>query len=193
MHLKAHKLVLIALLLFGVGLLLGTNLGNMYRRHTRGADFARLSSAVGVGSRTKDPELSKDDFPREVAGMVRTNLLSGEEAEEFIYSFLGKERILSSAYIGTYKAANREAVVFVAEFLSHGEAEAVLDAMKKALNGNDTLNKYIEIYIPDEGAVNHVLDENKSHYFFSKGSRVIWLMAGAEECMEVLMDFYRYF
>ncbi len=192
MHLKAHKLVLIALLLFGVGLLVGTNLGNMYRRHTRDADFA-LHTTEEVGSSAIDPELSKDDFPREVVGMVRTNLLSGEEAEEFIYSFLGKERILSRAYIGTYKDADREAVIFVAEFLSRWEAAAVLDAMKKALNGKDTFNECSEKEILDGVTVNYLLAEKKSHYFFSKGSRVIWLMAGAEECIEILMDFYRYF
>jgi hypothetical protein len=192
MHLKAHKLVLMALLLFGVGLLTGTSLGNMYRRHARDADFARhVKSELNSG--IIDPVVTNGDFPREVAGMVRTNLLTEEKAEEFVYSFLGKERVLSSAYISTYKDADREVVIFVAIFYSPWEAEEVLTAMKKTLQGKDIFKECSEKSILDDVTVNYLRDDKNSHYFYSKGNRVIWLMAGAEECIEILTDFYRYF
>jgi hypothetical protein len=192
MHLKAHKLVLIALLLFGVGLLAGTSLGNMYRRYNREADFARLVKAY-AGSGTIEPGINHGDFPREVAGMVRTNLLAGEEATKFVYSYLGNERNLSSAYIGTYKDSQREVVIFVATFYSPEEAEDVLASMKKTLYGKDSFKECGEKSILDDVTVNFLQEANNSHYFYSKGTRVIWLMAGAGECIEVLTDFYRYF
>ena len=188
MHLKAHKLILAALLLFGVGLLLGTGMGNMYRRHIR-ADAARLAT-VDLGSGSMEQELVAECFPREVGGMVQTNLLTGDQAADFIGRFLGPERRLSSAYIGTYKGAEREVVIFMAKFSAPAEAEAVFAAMERALEKNDTFTEVSEKHIFEDITVNYLLDDKNSHYFYLKGNRVIWLMAGPQECIETLMDFY---
>lgn len=188
MHLKAHKLVLAALLLFGVGLLLGTGMGNMYRRHIR-ADAARLAP-VDLGSGSMEQELVNECFPREVAGLVQTNLLTGEQAEDFIGRFLSPEHSLSSAYIGTYKGAEREVVIFMAKFPAPAEAQAVLTATKRALEKNDNFTEVSEKHIFEDITVNYLLDDKNSHYFYLKGNRVIWLMGGPEECIETLLDFY---
>ena len=117
MHLKTHKMVLTALLLFGMGLLVGTNLEAVYRRSVR-------EKALLLYTRIRDADaleetVLREDLPREAAGMQRTEYLTGDRASDFMTGYLGKETELVQASIGTYKGNGREAIVFSARYSCH--------------------------------------------------------------------------
>ncbi len=191
MHLKAHKYVLVALLLFGLGFLVGTSLDLAYRRYTR--ERAALLYAETLNSAPKEEEAQPFVFPRDVAGMPRSELLTGSQARDFISGYVGNGGSITEAYIGTFKGSRGEVVIFAADYTDSSEAREIRKMMERSLeekapfDASDIFELYAGV------SVNRFLDRNTVHYFFSKGSRLLWVTVKSEEPLEVLRDVYTHF
>jgi len=189
-HLKAHKYILTILLLFGLGFLVGTTMDVAYRRYTR--ERAALLYAETLKSPAGGNEAAFT-FPKEVAGMPRSELLAGDQARNFICGYLGQDKNLQEAYIGTFNGARGEVVIFLALFPGAQQAGAVREAMEKSLKEKQPFDEYALVRILDGVPVHRFLEKKSTHYFFTKGSRLLWLTVKAEDPMKILLDVYERF
>ncbi len=190
MHLKAHKYVLLALLLFGLGYLVGTSLDMAYRRYTREQAAVNYSESVEAAPNKVGETFA---FPREIAGLNRTELLQGEQARDFIHGYLGKDGSIQEAYIGTFKGSRGDFVIFAAFYPSTGKAEEIRESIEKALQEEHPFDDYSVVELYEDCFVNEWQDNNHVHYFFHKGSRLLWVTVQAEDPREILADIHRHF
>lgn len=189
MHLRAHKYLLITLLLFGLGFLVGTTLDMAYRRYTRERAALQLQEIL----KAPPVDLGAENFPREVAGLKRTELLAGERAKDFVCGYLGTNSDIKEAYIATFNGVRGEAVIFVADFNRPAEAHEVRKDMDSTLKESQAFTDYSIIHIHDDIPITQLQDEKNYHYFFDKGYRMLWLMVKSEEPLQILLDVYTSF
>ncbi len=195
MQLKAHKCILAALLLFGLGIIVGTIIVPAYRLvlqedstiHPAASELE--NEVAGLGENL----FISEEFPREVAGMSRRKLLTGEDAEDIIYGILGQDFKISQAIIATYKNSEKEFMLFISEFATQGIAEKVIATMEKYLVESDSYGDIYTINLSNGTAVNYLEGEGRSSYFYYKDSRVFWVTVTGEAPTSVVEELYSTF
>jgi hypothetical protein len=189
-HLRAHKYILTILLLFGLGFLVGTTMDVAYRRYTR------ERAALLYAETLKSPAGGKETaflFPKEVAGMPRSEMLAGDQARTFMCGYLGHDKGLTEAYIGTFTGTKGEVVIFLAMYPGNQQAAAVREAMEKSFKTKPPFEDHTLIRILDGIPIHSFLDKKTTHYFFTKGSRLLWLSVKSEDPAKILLDAYERF
>jgi len=192
MQLKVHKYALLTLILFGLGLLVGSTLAPYFRRLTR-SPFVLPSPILLRENGAVDNDQNEALFPEEVCGMSKAGMITGLDAADIIYGYVGRDNVIKEAFIGTYKNTEKEVTFFVSVLHSSQDAEMLFQRMYKTLQ-NKNIIETVHIREPREAfSVYSFQEKDLHHCFFIKGTRVIWLLADASYCEDNIRCFYHLF
>ncbi len=125
--------------------------------------------------------------------MSKTGMITGEDAADIIYGYLGRENVIKEAFIGTYENIEKEVTFFISVLHSSQEAEILLQKMYKSLKSYNIIET-VHVQEPQEAfSVYSFQENNLYHCFFIKGARIIWLLADASYCKDNIRSFYHLF
>ncbi len=132
-----------------------------------------------------------DSLPQSIGSLRLEQLQSGEEARQEIDRLHGKQLNFGKGYIGIYKdkEGNRKGRLWVSEYDSEMEAAEAIGKMARRVQAKEGGEFWHFRVISIEGTqVYFVVGMGRTHYFFQKGKKVIWLAADPSEARQAIRD-----
>jgi len=129
-------------------------------------------------------------LPTKLKSLRLQSTVQGEAAEAVINRLHNKEVSSKDSYIGYYRGQGAKAVLYISEFQSQQEAEALLVAMRDRIKTGSRVFGHFRRMSERGLTVYSVLGLGQVHYFYRQGRFLIWLAvdpAVAQEVSEVVL------
>jgi hypothetical protein len=116
---------------------------------------------------------------------------SGEEARREIDRVHGKQISLMRGYIGAYAAENGRGQLWVSEHSSEREAAEAIKKMAHSMKQEKQQFWHFREMLIEQQPVYLAVGMGQAHYFFQKGTKVIWLAVDPSLAKEAIRDSVR--
>ena len=129
-------------------------------------------------------------LPTNLKGLRLQSTVRGQAAEAMINRLHNKEVTSKDNYIGHYQGQGAKAVLYVSEFQSQQEAEALLVSMRDRIKTTAKVFGHFRRMSARGLTVYSVLGLGQVHYFYRQGHVLIWLAvdpAVAREAFEAVL------
>jgi hypothetical protein len=131
-------------------------------------------------------------LPLSIGTLRLEKVQSGEEARQEIDRLHGKQIVYQRGYIGFYGAENGSGQLWLTEHGSEREATEVVERMARGMTqGKQQSFWHFRQIVVQEQKVYFAIGMGKSHYFFPKGNRVIWLAVDPQLATGAIRDAVR--
>lgn len=138
-------------------------------------------------SNTTNNSVPKELFPASLAGMIITDALSGQKAIESVSQLHGTAITVSTAYVVNYQGLdNQTMTIWYSEAQNVQDATTLFLAMDKKMPNSQAFQNYKTIKI-DNQEYKSVTGMDQQHYYWQKGTRVIWLAIGGAPDSSVIL------
>ena len=133
-------------------------------------------------------------LPQSIGKLRLEKVQSGEEARQAIDRLHGKQIGFQRGYIGLYRAENGSAQLWLSEHNSEREATEAVERMARSMTQGKQQNfwHFRQIVI-EERTVYFAVGMGQVHYFFPKGSNVVWLAVDPKLARGAVRDAVRKF
>jgi len=129
--------------------------------------------------------------PKRLGELELVHALRGEEALQAINRLHGKEVAGKEAYVAHYEKDGAVAMLYVSKASSPGQATSQVKRMAERIQQGNTPFSHLKASERGGMTVYSALGEGRVHYFYRKGSKVIWLAADppvARQALANLLD-----
>lgn len=140
-----------------------------------------LFLAGGIGGGWAEP-------PKRLGELELVHALRGEEALQAINRLHGKEVAGKEVYVAHYEKDGVVAILYVSKASSSGQAASQVKRMVERIQQGNTPFYHLKASEQGETTVYSALGEGRIHYFYRKGSKVIWLAADPPVARQALAD-----
>jgi len=133
-------------------------------------------------------------LPQSIGKLRLEKIQAGEEARQEIDRLHGKQIGFQRGYIGLYRAEGGSARLWLSEHSSEREATEAVERMARSMTqGKQQSFWHFRQIVIEERTVYFAVGMGQAHYFFPKGSRVIWLAVDPELARGAIRDAVRKF
>jgi hypothetical protein len=133
-------------------------------------------------------------LPQSIGKLRLEKVQSGEEARQEIDRLHGKQIGFQRGYIGLYRAENGSAQLWLSEHNSEREASEAVERMASSMTqGKQQSFWHFRQIVIEERTVYFAVGMGQAHYFFPKGSKVIWLAVDPKLARGAIRDAVRKF
>jgi len=133
-------------------------------------------------------------LPQSIGTLRLEKVQSGEEARQEIDRLHGKQIDFKRGYIGFYGAENSSAQLWLSEHSSEREAAEAVERMARSMTqGKQQSFWHFRQIVIEERTVYFAVGMGQAHYFFPKGSKVIWLAVDPQLAKGAIRDAVRKF
>lgn len=133
-------------------------------------------------------------LPMKIHEMPLVEVTVGPEARGLIGRLHRADVAPATSYVGRYRGGGWEAVLYVSRFSAAGQADSLVLEMDRAIraeSGESPFAHHARFPVADM-MVHTVHDRRRAHFFFARGSEVLWLgidrrmaRVGLSELLEV--------
>lgn len=129
--------------------------------------------AQALWSNTGSPQTTAS-IPQKIAGLGLQKSETGPQAVENFNRLHGKDVGATTGWVGYYEG---NGIVWVAEVANEARAYQLMDAMTRRIRaGNDMFGNLDQLRVGDQ-AIFTVVGQGQRHYYYQRGSKVIWIAA----------------
>jgi hypothetical protein len=133
-------------------------------------------------------------LPQSIGTLRLEKVKSGEEARQEIDLLHGKQIGFQQGYIGFYGAETGSAQIWLSEHSSESEAAEAVERMARGMKqGKQQSFYHFRQIVIEERTVYFAMGMGQAHYFFQKGSKVIWLAVDPQLAKGAIKDAVRKF
>jgi len=143
------------------------------------------TSAGGASSPSANAASPAQGAPQRLGAVTLIDVLTGQEAIEDMSMLHGKDVGVVGGWVGHYQARG---IAFVGEIVDEKGAVQLLDSMVARIGVGNRVFTGLKSTQIDGQKLYFVTGQGQNHYFYQKGSKVIWLSLPTNKPDDFLRD-----
>lgn len=147
-----------------------------------------IGCSGGVQQEASEDSAAPTLLPMALHGMPVTAVATGADAEAVIRRLHGKDVASQASYMAQYEGGGATATLYVSRFESPAVANSITTDMSAALGGGNPTFAHHERFDVEGIPVHAVVGQGQAHFFFARGTDVVWLAVDYDMARIALAD-----